>query len=76
MAAGITHAFLTGRLVRCKQVENWIAKTQETKDTWFATLDEIAEHMDELQRDAIWQPSVETRPFLTDQSGEMKHERR
>ena len=59
----IIHPFLTGRLARWKQVEAWIAKTQESKDVWFATLDEIADHMDQLQRGAIWQPSVEKLPY-------------
>jgi hypothetical protein len=59
----IIHPFLTGRLARWKQVEAWIAKTQETKDVWFATLDEIADHMDTLQKDSIWTPSVERLPY-------------
>lgn len=60
----IIHPFLTGRLARWKQVENWIVKTRQTKDVWFATLEQIADHMDQLQRDAIWQPSVETLPYF------------
>jgi len=59
----IIHPFLTGRLARWKQVEAWIAETQETKDVWFATLDEIADHMDTLQKDSIWTPSVERLPY-------------
>ena len=59
----IIHPFLTGRLARWKQVEAWIAKTQETKDVWFATLDEIADHMDQLQRSGTWTPSVERLPY-------------
>ena len=59
----IIHPFLTGRLARWQQVEAWIARTQDTKDVWFATLDQIADHMDQLQRDGIWRPSVETLPY-------------
>lgn len=61
----IIHLFLTGRLARWKQVEAWIAKTRESKDVWFATLDEIADHMDLLQRDGLRQPSVEKLPYYT-----------
>jgi hypothetical protein len=61
----IIHPFLTGRLARWKQVEAWIAKTQETKDVWFATLDQIADHMDQLQRDDIWHPTVEKLPYYS-----------
>ena len=42
----IIHPFLTGRLARWKQVEAWIAKTQAEQNVWFATLDQIADHMD------------------------------
>ncbi|MDG1972477.1 MAG: polysaccharide deacetylase [Paracoccaceae bacterium] len=59
----IIHPFLTGRLARWKQVEAWIAKTLDQKDVWFATLDEIADHMDALQKDGVWSPSVETLPY-------------
>ena len=59
----IIHPFLTGRLARWKQVEAWIAKTQETRDVWFATLDELADHMDQLQRSGIWTPSIERLPY-------------
>jgi|TARA_B110000263_G_scaffold249974_1_gene269610 peptidoglycan/xylan/chitin deacetylase (PgdA/CDA1 family) len=59
----ILHPFLTGRLARWKQVETWIAKTMKDRKVWFATLDEIADHMDELIKNDIWQPSIEKLPY-------------
>jgi hypothetical protein len=46
----IIHPFLTGRLARWRQVEAWIKNTKHEKDVWFATLDEIADHMDKAAR--------------------------
>jgi peptidoglycan-N-acetylglucosamine deacetylase len=59
----IIHPFLTGRLARWKQVEAWIARTRETKDVWFATLEQIADHMDALQEAGSWSPSVDHLPY-------------
>ena len=60
----IIHPFLTGRLARWRQVEAWIKNTKHEKDVWFATLDEIADHMDKLQKDGTWHPSVENLPYF------------
>jgi hypothetical protein len=49
-------------LARWAQIEAWITKTVEEKDVWFATLEEIADHMAALERDGIWAPSVEQLP--------------
>ena len=62
----ILHPFLTGRLARWKQVEAWIAKTITKRNVWFATLDEIADHMDELIQKNIWTPSIEKLPYYFD----------
>jgi peptidoglycan/xylan/chitin deacetylase (PgdA/CDA1 family) len=59
----IVHPFLTGRLARWAQVEAWIAQTMETRDVWFASLAEIADHMDRLQKEGRWHPSVEKLPY-------------
>ena len=59
----ILHPFLTGRLARWKQVEAWIEKTMSEKNIWFATLDEISSHMDNLIAQNIWKPSIEKLPY-------------
>ncbi len=41
----IWHPFLTGRLARWRQVEQWLEKILNTHDVWFATLGEISAHI-------------------------------
>ena len=41
----IWHPFLTGRLARWRQVENWLEDILDKHDVWFATLGEIASHV-------------------------------
>ena len=45
----IVHPFLTGRLARWQKVEQWLEETLNTKDVWFARLDQIADHLDQLE---------------------------
>jgi hypothetical protein len=60
----IAHPFLSGRLARWQLIEKWIEHTLQNRNVWFATLDEIADHMDNLQKTGAWQPSVETIPYF------------
>ncbi|MEM7684989.1 MAG: polysaccharide deacetylase [Pseudomonadota bacterium] len=59
----IVHPFLTGRLARWRQVEQWIERTLETKDVWFTTLSGIADHMDALVASGGYAPRVEELPY-------------
>ena len=59
----IIHPFLTGRLARWKQVESWIQSTLETKNVWFAKLEDIIKYLDDLKNQSIWTPSVEKLPY-------------
>ena len=61
----IIHPFLTGRLARWKQVEKWIEKTLSTKNVWFAKLEDIVQHLEDLKNKKIWSPSVEKLPYYT-----------
>ncbi len=58
----IVHPFLTGRLARWRLVEQWLEKTLETRDVWFAPLREIADHLDGLKADGFT-PRVEQLPY-------------
>ena len=60
----ILHPFLTGRLARWAKVEQWIEETLKTRKVWFASLDAIVDHMDELQNKGLWSPSVEKLPYF------------
>jgi hypothetical protein len=61
----IVHPFLTGRLARWKQVETWLEKTLNTKDVWFARLDEIADHLDRVEASGAYDPRREALPYYT-----------
>lgn len=45
----IVHPFLTGRLARWRLVEKWLETTLNTRDVWFAPLQDIADHLDGLR---------------------------
>ena len=61
----IVHPFLTGRLARWKQVETWLEDTLNTKDVWFARLDQIADHMDNVVSSGVYKPRCEKLPYYT-----------
>lgn len=44
----IWHPFLTGRLARWRVVERWLEGVLARGDVWFATLEQIADHLDGL----------------------------
>ena len=68
----IVHPFLTGRLARWKQVEAWLEDTLNTKDVWFARLDQIADHLDNIVSTGAYQPRCETLPYYTAPVGQPK----
>ena len=59
----IVHPFLTGRLARWHQVDQWLEKTLETKDVWFATLEEITDHIQKLVDEGTYDPTVHELPY-------------
>ncbi len=59
----VIHPFLTGRLARWAQVEKWLANTMETKDVWFATLEDIADHIDSLRASGAYTPRIDHLPY-------------
>ena len=61
----IVHPFLTGRLARWRQVEKWMEKTMAEKNVWFASLEQIAEHLDNLRAAGTYEPRVEQLPYYS-----------
>ncbi len=62
---GIWHPFLTGRLARWRQVEQWLEHTLTTKSVWFAPLEEIIGHVKKVTEDGSYTPRVERLPYYT-----------
>ena len=65
----IVHPFLTGRLARWKKVEAWLEQTLQTKDVWFARLDEIADHLDQVVASGVYKPRQEKLPYYSSPIG-------
>jgi len=59
----IWHPFLTGRLTRWHHIEKMITSMLERGDVWFATLEEIARHMQAMEEAGHYQPRVDELPF-------------
>jgi peptidoglycan-N-acetylglucosamine deacetylase len=72
MWIGIWHPFLTGRLARWRQVEQWLGATLRTKKVWFATLEDIIAHVKGLSDAGHYSPRVEHLPYYTKSQVKLK----
>lgn len=61
----IWHPFLTGRLTRWHHIEKMLTELRERGDVWFATLEEIAEHLLACEADGSYKPRVHELPFYS-----------
>ncbi len=59
------HPFLTGRLARWRVVERWLERIVAERKVWFASLEDIAAHLDGLVKAGTYQVRVETLPYFT-----------
>ena len=59
----IVHPFLTGRLARWRLVEQWLEKTLDSHDVWFAPLEAICEHVKSVERDGTTKIRTEHLPY-------------
>lgn len=62
---GIWHPFLTGRLARWRVVERWLEDVLAKRKVWFATLEQIAAHVDALVNAGTYQVRIESLPYFT-----------
>lgn len=62
---GIWHPFLTGRLARWRQVEQWLEHTLKTRSVWFAPLEDIIGHVKKVTMDGSYVPRVDTLPYYS-----------
>ncbi|MCB4769999.1 polysaccharide deacetylase [Ancylobacter sp. Lp-2] len=61
--AAIWHPFVSGRLARAEAMVELIEHMQGKGGVWFATLAEMAEHINGVIARGEWTPSVERLPF-------------
>ncbi|MEC9433465.1 MAG: polysaccharide deacetylase [Pseudomonadota bacterium] len=59
----IVHPFLTGRLARWAKVEAWLEETLNSRDVWFAPLEDIVAHLSAERAAGRWSPRVEDTPY-------------
>jgi peptidoglycan-N-acetylglucosamine deacetylase len=62
---GIWHPFLTGRLARWRVVERWLEDVLATKKVWFAPLEDIVAHVDQLTASGRYQSRRDSLPYFT-----------
>lgn len=60
---GIWHPFVSGRLSRWLRVEKMIEYMLGTGDVWFATMEEIALHINRCRKDGTYVPRVDHLPY-------------
>lgn len=59
----VWHPFVSGRLSRWLRVEKMIEEMQESGDVWFASLEEIAAHVQSVTDSGQYQPRVDELPY-------------
>ncbi len=62
----VWHPFATGRLARWKQVEKLIAYMREKGDVWFATMEEIAKHIQACRSQGTYTARVDALPYYAE----------
>ena len=58
----VWHPFVSGRLARLAAVEELLDYMQTKGNVWFARLDEVCDHVQQLLREGSWQPRSEVLP--------------
>ena len=61
---GVWHPFVSGRLARWLRVEKMIEQMQKKGGVWFATLEEIARHVQTVSRNGTYTPRIDTLPYF------------
>jgi peptidoglycan/xylan/chitin deacetylase (PgdA/CDA1 family) len=59
----VWHPFLSGRLARAAAIKQLIQYMHNKGDVWFATLEDIAAHVNQLMASGAWQPRVDDLPY-------------
>ncbi|MBT4887984.1 MAG: polysaccharide deacetylase [Rhodospirillales bacterium] len=59
----VWHPFVSGRLSRCDGIQKVILEMQDRGGVWFATMEEIAIHVQKCIDDGSWTPRVDDLPY-------------
>jgi len=70
---GVWHPAVSGRPARAHAIRLLIEHMQAKGDVWFATHEQIADHVTGLMQRGEWQPRVENLPWYPNQLPETRH---
>ena len=59
----VWHPPVSGRLARCAAIEPLIRHMQEKGDVWFASMGEIAAHVNKVIESGEWKPRIDRLPY-------------
>jgi peptidoglycan/xylan/chitin deacetylase (PgdA/CDA1 family) len=62
----VWHPFVSGRLARCMRIEKMIEEIMSRGEVWFATLEDIARHVQACISDGTWTPRIDMLPYYTE----------
>ena len=67
----VWHPFVSARLARCHRIAKMIEEMQERGAVWFATMEEIAAHVQKCMDDGSWVPRVDRLPYYSETVAEL-----
>jgi hypothetical protein len=67
----VWHPFVSARLARCVRVAQMIEEIQNRGDVWFATMEEIANHVQKCVDDGSWTPRIDDLPYYEGRISEL-----
>ena len=59
----VVHPFATGRLSRWEVVTNFLRRIRERGDVWFASMNDIAEHIRKVTESGEYEPRRDKLPY-------------
>jgi len=67
----VWHPFVSARLARCVRVARMIEEIQNRGGVWFATMEEIANHVQKCVDDGSWTPRIDDLPYYEGRISEL-----
>ena len=67
----VWHPFVSGRLARCHRIKQMIEEMLSKGSVWFATMEEIADHVRKCIDDGSWSPRVDELPYYEESIPEL-----
>ena len=67
----VWHPFVSARLARCHRISKMIEEMQERGGVWFATMEEIAAHVQKCMDDGSWVPRIDRLPYYSETVAEL-----